>query len=186
MEPRPFSHGYVDLAQGVWLDYIGPSMEPRPFSHGYTDCPHYMRPSPFSFNGATTFQPWILNIGMSAIDKQDGLQWSHDLSAMDTADHSDAPNALTAPFNGATTFQPWILGGPYVDMRSQGIPSMEPRPFSHGYRCCEDEAAEGCRPSMEPRPFSHGYLIRRERPTCRLSPFNGATTFQPWILGKRQ
>ena len=35
--------------------------------------------------------------------------------------------------------------------------------------------------SMEPRPFSHGYRPQRRTGSTGTAPFNGATTFQPWI-----
>ena len=37
-----------------------------------------------TFNGAMTFQPWILNIRLARLKRLQHLQWSHDLSAMDT------------------------------------------------------------------------------------------------------
>ena len=37
-----------------------------------------------------------------------GLQWNHDLSAMDTCLDKDSAAQLRYSFNGAMTFQPWI------------------------------------------------------------------------------
>ena len=95
------------------------------------------------FNGAMTFQPWIQEItasstlqwshDLSAMDTRplpllairSVLQWSHDLSAMDTV--MVCSKELHDPsFNGAMTFQPWIrlnLCGPGV---GQHVASMEP------------------------------------------------------------
>ena len=109
-----------------------PSMEPRPFSHGYGPLSIRDSPPAGSFNGATTFQPWIRDGDAPVYAAATDLQWSHDLSAMDTARY------------------------PFV-IRLRLDPSMEPRPFSHGY-------ATGMRRSTPQRPT-----------------FNGATTFQPWI-----
>ena len=41
-------------------------------------------PTPDRFNGAMTFQPWILRVSVAADGLDRTLQWSHDLSAMDT------------------------------------------------------------------------------------------------------
>ena len=132
-------------------------MEPRPFSHGYA-CPVCSACSrTASFNGATTFQPWILRSARegvrlgtapsmeprpfshgydggvyTAVRNNTNLQWSHDLSAMDTP--PDAGRGIRV-----------------------SSPSMEPRPFSHGYCWWSCDSSQ---------------------PTYT---FNGATTFQPWI-----
>ena len=57
-----------------------------------------------------TSQPWIHGLPGLAIFMRPSLQWSHDLSAMDTG--NSLPTA-SAPFgqcrfNGAMTSQPWI------------------------------------------------------------------------------
>ena len=54
------------------------------------------------------------------------LQWSHDLSAMDTGGCGGAQQGDVRRFNGAMTFQPWILGQPFVEGIAQGMASMEP------------------------------------------------------------
>ena len=55
-----------------------------------------------------TSQPWIRCRWRHPGRRVSGLQWSHDLSAMDTS----APSAAASPspycFNGAMTSQPWI------------------------------------------------------------------------------
>ena len=65
----------------------------------------------------------------------------------------------------------------------RAVPSMEPRLFSHG---CADKVGRGHRldrPSMEPRPFSHGYgLPGIDQADDIIRAFKGAMTFQPWIL----
>ena len=61
------------------------------------------------------------------------LQWSHDLSAMDTQERRILPEDQVAAFNGATTFQPWIQHTIRIPLHMLLRPSMEPRPFSHGY-----------------------------------------------------
>ena len=84
------------------------------------------------FNGAMTSQPWILDRSksrywdkmtlqwshdLSAMDTVSyrisarsivSLQWSHDLSAMDTRSGMMASRSLLDGFNGAMTSQPWI------------------------------------------------------------------------------
>ena len=157
MEPRPFSHGYQMGLGSSSPPASGPSMEPRPFSHGYGPRSDRTAWPRCTFNGATTFQPWIHVIENVPTAPPIRLQWSHDLSAMDTR------RAI-----------------PGCCRRSP--PSMEPRPFSHGYAAQEAKldrypdlqwshdlsAMDTGRlsrrhrvsdpPSMEPRPFSHGYV----------------------------
>ena len=109
MEPWPFSHGYTSRFEVLKWYRTAPSMEPWPFSHGYVlRC---CRPV-FSI---VTLQ-W--SHGLSAMDtwrpcggfrRGSSLQWSHGLSAMDTG------NAERCEPHGRQ-------------------PSMEPWPFSHGYR----------------------------------------------------
>ena len=83
MEPRLFSHGYYDE---IDLPAIAtePSMEPRLFSHGYLNLGRLARLEHFSFNGATAFQPWILDAAPMLARMPITLQWSHGFSAMDT------------------------------------------------------------------------------------------------------
>ena len=64
-------------------------MEPRPFSHGYFESRSDVSPPKNTFNGATTFQPWIhSDVDLQILATLD-LQWSHDLSAMDTTGNLD-------------------------------------------------------------------------------------------------
>ena len=44
----------------------------------------------YVFNGAATFQPWILVEKASSLKHIPALQWGHDFSAMDTAAGSPA------------------------------------------------------------------------------------------------
>ena len=41
-------------------------------------------------------------------DVREFLQWSHDLSAMDTLTGEGSAHDAQGAFNGAMTFQPWI------------------------------------------------------------------------------
>ena len=61
------------------------------------------------FNGATTFQPWIVQftVAMEMVMTIEG-------------------------FNGATTFQPWIGKTLVLLKYAEGFVSMGPRLFSHG------------------------------------------------------
>ena len=54
-----------------------------------------------------TFQPWILESVSKLRALRMKLQWSHDLSAMDTCVRVPIVDNLLS-FNGAMTFQPWI------------------------------------------------------------------------------
>ena len=105
------------------------------------------KPAPLilpGFNGAMTSQPWIPrpvacpNAGvwqlqwshdLSAMDTSGVvasslslslLQWSHDLSAMDT-NYVVAIEAMRLSFNGAMTSQPWIRS----DYTVQSIKGLE-------------------------------------------------------------
>ena len=133
------------------------------------------------FNGAMTFQPWIppklaeeINPGLpllqwshdlSAMDTRIlpcmatiaiGLQWSHDLSAMDTRSHGEGACGKSCGFNGAMTFQPWIL-------HIVGV-SLIPPSFN---------GAMTFQPWIRPIWFAATAI------DC--TRFNGAMTFQPWI-----
>ena len=55
-----------------------------------------------------TFQPWIPPRSYPKRRKPPPLQWSHDLSAMDTPPGGSTTRCQTNTFNGAMTFQPWI------------------------------------------------------------------------------
>ena len=60
------------------------------------------------FNGATAFQPWILDYAAGSLRHDCLLQWSHGLSAVDTWLNRCLPFRISGCFNGATAFQPWI------------------------------------------------------------------------------
>ena len=119
------------------------------------------------FNGAMTFQPWILGIAgpRARLHHRRLLQWSHDLSAMDTTHRRVAMvSSRACCFNGAMTFQPWI---------------QDSRPRQLG---CGSSGFNG---AMTFQPW-----IRRPRSRAvsggdQTSCFNGAMTFQPWIHGHR-
>jgi hypothetical protein len=96
-----------------------------------SSCSRPQCPRTHSFNGAMTSQPWIrfwclsLPLSMSSDGRtspgayravegvtdglqEAGLQWSHDLSAMDTTFFSPVYTSRPSSFNGAMTSQPWI------------------------------------------------------------------------------
>ena len=102
-----------------------------------------------------TFQPWIRDRRARAWLSVGLLQWSHDLSAMDTTSRT-ALSSLSRPFNGAMTFQPWILR-PWSTILSGG------------------QTFNG---AMTFQPWIR-YDCRCH--TGKSSSFNGAMTFQPWI-----
>ena len=84
-----------------------------------------------SFNGATTFQPWIVKLDIDQIRDRFGFQWGHDFSAMDRFGQSLVHLPSDPRFNGATTFQPWIGYDAVVYTNIRRV-SMGPRLFSHG------------------------------------------------------
>ena len=109
------------------------------------------------------------------------LQWSHDLSAMDTRTAASPAPSKSASFNGAMTFQPWIPGPPQPGIhrpaaRFNGAMTFQPwipyrRALSPRQRTCFNGAM-----TFQPWIRSAGPRSSRRR-----SCFNGAMTFQPWI-----
>ncbi len=63
------------------------------------------------------------------------LQWSHDLSAMDTILSGCPPRPDSARFNGAMTFQPWIrpelLAQKRLELRLQWSHDLSAMDTSH-------------------------------------------------------
>ena len=138
-----------------------PSMEPWPFSHGYA----------IDFITSLLFRS--------------NLQWSHGPSAMDTS----LMRALAMRWNDLQ----WSHGPSAMDTslavripRPHPHPSMEPWPFSHGYRAKCRRSAISDHPSMEPWPFSHGYSAWSTPARVNLGSFNGAMALQPWIRSSRR
>ena len=73
-----------------------------------------------------TFQPWILRRSLQLPRLLILLQWSHDLSAMDTLSECGIRTSNISAFNGAMTFQPWIRRRDGNDLACGQRPSMEP------------------------------------------------------------
>ena len=120
------------------------------------------RPRTIAFNGAMTFQPWIRDTSQKVATTAFVLQWSHGLSAMDTARAARRSTAARRTFNGAMTFQPWIR----VTLTYQ-------KPTSQTLQWSHDLSA------MDTTTVSP--------PVCLSSlSFNGAMTFQPWIPPARR
>ena len=78
-----------------------------------------------SFNGAMTSQPWILLHKERYDNEMNSLQWSHDLSAMDTLRHN--------AYKKATVALQWSHDLSAMDtlrnaavFAGDGFPSMEP------------------------------------------------------------
>ena len=158
MEPRPFSHGYLGGFHWPYRRRL-PSMEPRPFSHGY------FLVSPGSLS--QMYLQWSHDL--SAMDTTQPqarcritsiLQWSHDLSAMDTSSSSMVWRSHSMNLQWSHDLSAMDTGksGQWL-LLTLLPPSMEPRPFSHGYsEHIDADTQTDVLPSMEPRPFSHGYL----------------------------
>ena len=114
-----------------------------------------------AFNGATASQPWILQKGFHFLPNESFLQWSHGLSAMDTSEGLSLSSQRVVP-----SMEPRPLSHGYVHPMAGHIlggrqPSMEPRPLSHGYvHPMAGHILGGRQPSMEPRPLSHGYTTK--------------------------
>ena len=155
-------------------------MEPQPFGHGNV---RQWLPRPNllpAFNGATAFRPWKLVANKHRGLSSAILQWSHSLSAMETAQVESEYSELwvlqwshslsameTGPmgrvgqhglraFNGATASRPWKLALPHPTddwhLRLQ---------WSHSLSAMETLASSSINqrvnePSMEPQPFGHG------------------------------
>ena len=133
------------------------------------------------FNGATAFQPWILDYAAGSLRHDCLLQWSHGLSAVDTWLNRCLPFRISGCFNGATAFQPWIrdlcVMFYHTPPRFNGATAFQPWIQVRMVKA----AGDGYRASMEPRLFSRGYLVSSlKTPPIGIS-FNGATAFQPWI-----
>ena len=135
-----------------------------------------------AFNGAMTSQPWIRgrpslstifimslqwSHDLSAMDTRiinitdaegNTLQWSHDLSAMDTLQCPLRWDYRLAGFNGAMTSQPWIL----VNQTHSSTTHESQLQWSHDLS------------AMDTRTPSLTGTVQRLR-------FNGAMTSQPWI-----
>ena len=157
-----------------------PSMEPQPFGHGNDLTPahrcypffpfngatafrpwkHRWRPARrwaiSTFNGATAFRPWKLALAPLIMDLILDLQWSHSLSAMETA-------------------------GLPQGIHLRGVPSMEPQPFGHGNKSAT-VMLTNVQPTLQ---WSHSLsametVLRAQLFGLAIAPFNGATAFRPW------
>ena len=111
------------------------------------------------------------------------FQWGHDFSAMDRSQAGELALRKMRGFNGATTFQPWIHAGSITDLRMAGCVSMGPRLFSHGYSMNVSGALRRIKTFQWGHDFSA--MDTAQSIEYLFDPadgFNGATTFQPWIL----
>ena len=108
------------------------------------------------------------------------LQWSHDLSAMDTSKARCCPPASTS-FNGAMTFQPWIRRRTRIGWRSTTSfnGAMTFQPWIHGPDAPYSATCASFNGAMTFQPWIHARI--HNRPPGRNPRFNGAMTFQPWI-----
>ena len=128
-----------------------------------------------------TFQPWIHGPTWSNRGLDCTLQWSHDLSAMDTRDVGGLSQPLQCGFNGAMTFQPWIPRSALTH------PHRRPRlQWSHDLSAMDTPGNDSPRGIGIKLQWSHDLSAMdtcsywAERHAASKS-FNGAMTFQPWI-----
>ena len=94
---------------------------------------------------------------VSSASSTHSLQWSHDLSAMDTGFRFCLPGCVFGRFNGAMTSQPWIRWdlARVLSIRTRFNGAMTSQPW---------------------------ILARQRQRQCHLTTcFNGAMTSQPWI-----
>ena len=105
-----------------------------------------------------TSQPWIHRSADILPGALIQLQWSHDLSAMDTVNRGVWAGSGSFCFNGAMTSQPWILSN-----RVAKQSKIEKLQWSHDLSAMDTSAH------------------KKERKQNGQS-FNGAMTSQPWIL----
>ena len=159
-----------------------------------------------SFNGATTFQPWILENAWELIDTRLQVSMGPRLFSRGYAREKEIGRDGEEGFNGATTFQPWIpaLEGscPNKNLGFNGATTFQPWiheiyarkgsaskhlfQWGHDFSAVDTDAdiaqtVLGSMVSMGPRLFSRGYFTGANLTDADLSSFNGATTFQPWI-----
>jgi len=226
MEPRLLRRGNFNLVAAS-LATVEASMEPRLLRRG--NAVHFALADirEGGFNGATPSQTWkrtsrfrggedeeasmeprLLRRGnispsLKVNLKNDGLQWSHAFSDVET----DSAVGMAGPlmrFNGATPSQTWK---PAAD--AHGTPpdlgaSMEPRLLRRGNLQCFDEniaailasmeprllrrgnaagsriGQRGVKASMEPRLLRRGNFCPGRRPCHPNRSFNGATPSQTW------
>ena len=158
------------------------------------------------FNGAMTSQPWIPCAYFSCASEMRMLQWSHDLSAMDTRptsscspsielllqwshDLSAMDTARCRPllrrsshgFNGAMTSQPWIRR-----RRSRRDSPARSLQWSHDLSAMDTVFDADNAQVVIPLQWSHDLSAMDTRRPCPQQPvrqpgFNGAMTSQPWI-----
>ena len=162
MEPPPFGDGNIAVVNRGEVEYRelqwshrlsamettmtetyettinAASMEPPPFGDGNFVSQRDEGQEQLGFNGATAFRRWKreLDNGLHRNCRQ--LQWSHRLSAMETA-------------------------CPYVQLTLTFRASMEPPPFGDGNQRCRLRNHVHTVASMEPPPFGdgNGMMVRR-------------------------
>jgi len=182
MEPWLFSHGYVIEAKKMTNQ-----VKMLQWSH--------------DFSAMDTFSRYVNTF------YEYKLQWSHDFSAMDTWKNVIRGLVDDASFNGAMTFQPWIRYRGKKDDKSGKDASMEPWLFSHGYVIEAKKMTNQVKMLQWSHDFSamdtfsryvntfYEYKLQWSHDFSAMdtwknvirglvddASFNGAMTFQPWIL----
>ena len=184
MEPRPFSHGYENVRIEHRLQLIT-----LQWSHGLSamdtrDIRAEVIDSGIRLQWSHGLSAMDTRYSFTAVGVNNKyyLQWSHGLSAMDTAiakswlaldvalQWSHGLSAMDTIASGLALIISWYL------QWSHGLSAMDTRVGGRAFR--GDQV-----PSMEPRPFSHGYFGHRSGNPPHRQAFNGATAFQPWIPG---
>ena len=128
-----------------------------------------------------TSQPWIQPTASATRSAAARLQWSHDLSAMDTPHTRPTTHHHACRFNGAMTSQPWIQ----VTDRS-GRCTEPLLQWSHDLSAMDTVQYRKQRAAHIRLQWSHDLSAMDTTPCAdnrRGYPrgFNGAMTSQPWI-----
>ena len=130
-------------------------------------------------------QPWIPDqLPVEQFTTQD-IQWSHDLSAMDTPTSPPAATRRPCSFNGTTASQPWIRRRPirrYSSCRTFNG-AMASQPWIRQRKSLTLHTS----PVLQ---WSHGLPAMDTgksviRTGGKGEPFNGAMASQPWIHVQR-
>ena len=153
MEPPPFGDGNL-LPVGLPRLVVGASMEPPPFGDGNWDTPRTARLVCTKLQWSHRLSAMETAQVMARIGEDLELQWSHRLSAMETG-------LLLGPAGGLL------------------VASMEPPPFGDGSCLNVDGTAVVGDASMEPPPFGDG----NHRVAGRFRRFNRLASMEPPPFG---
>ena len=165
MEPPPFGSGNWQGRKPLQNGCQFASMEPPPFGSGNR-----------AMNRSSSDTRWSLQWShrLSAVETAvcdvDGLegivlQWSHRLSAVETRRTPRRSGSGSRSFNGATAFRQWKRHLVGHTISGYWGASMEPPPFGSGNSLWGGGQRIRSSASMEPPPFGSGNSIQSPVPT---------------------